>query len=606
MSIIYNSQKENININQNQNLQTIKTQKEKFNKEIENSNKENTQNFANTKTNKRNKRRSIEDLINSKRKSTVSLKEKFFNNKKEENNLTENPNKNTDNTNININPSVEELHENLDSIKNKSYLEDDNFILCKRNSLPIFDNQYNLINYYLNDPEIKINKNVKEYSIEENESKLNKANSQSIISKEKENCENIFPNLEELTDKKPRSILRKSNLYKKKINEISIQEKNIFKNEENEKTKIINIGKLNSDKFIEIPMEIYSQNLENLLINKFNKPEFDSNEIKRILSHLLEKDIGNSIMNNLLEDEKSIDLDTKDNLKSHNISERMRSKIIDWFIEVLINFNCDDITFFITINLMDRVFKKTDDKQLNPADLHLIGITCMFMASKYQDIYPMRLKTVKEKISHNKFSIEEIKQKEIEISKLLNYSITLPNQWEFIGIFTEEIFYNKHNNFMVKNQSLIKNYLQNSYYVNSSDAKKVKFLNIENEEFLNFCEFDYMKYNENFLNLITHLSLYLCKMNCFDCDIMSEKPSLIAASTLIVAVKIAEQINSEVYMSRYLCKKLINLSGYSEQIILNLGKRILFNAQNFEEIFPKLENLKKYHYESILELTNTK
>lgn len=33
-------------------------------------------------------------------------------------------------------------------------------------------------------------------------------------------------------------------------------------------------------------------------------------------------------------------------------------------------------------------------------DLHIIGVTCMFIASKYEDYYPIKMKIVFEKIAH--------------------------------------------------------------------------------------------------------------------------------------------------------------------------------------------------------------
>ena len=33
-------------------------------------------------------------------------------------------------------------------------------------------------------------------------------------------------------------------------------------------------------------------------------------------------------------------------------------------------------------------------------DLHVTGVTSMFVASKYEDIYPLKMKVVFEKIAH--------------------------------------------------------------------------------------------------------------------------------------------------------------------------------------------------------------
>ena len=34
--------------------------------------------------------------------------------------------------------------------------------------------------------------------------------------------------------------------------------------------------------------------------------------------------------------------------------------------------------------------------------LHLVGVTCMFMAGKYEEIKPIRIRTMVEKIAHKK------------------------------------------------------------------------------------------------------------------------------------------------------------------------------------------------------------
>jgi len=43
------------------------------------------------------------------------------------------------------------------------------------------------------------------------------------------------------------------------------------------------------------------------------------------------------------------------------------------------------------------------------------------MASKYEEIYPLRLKTLETKIAHNKLSANEIRAKETEIISVINF-----------------------------------------------------------------------------------------------------------------------------------------------------------------------------------------
>lgn len=67
---------------------------------------------------------------------------------------------------------------------------------------------------------------------------------------------------------------------------------------------------------------------------------------------------------------------------------------------------------------MDRYFKNIE-KGLQSSELHLTGIVSMFISSKYEDIIPLLMKTVVNKIGHNKFEQSQIELKELEILKVL-------------------------------------------------------------------------------------------------------------------------------------------------------------------------------------------
>jgi hypothetical protein len=45
----------------------------------------------------------------------------------------------------------------------------------------------------------------------------------------------------------------------------------------------------------------------------------------------------------------------------------------------------------------------------------------MFMASKYEDVYPLLMKTVFNKIGHSKISIEAIRLKELDILRAIGF-----------------------------------------------------------------------------------------------------------------------------------------------------------------------------------------
>lgn len=93
---------------------------------------------------------------------------------------------------------------------------------------------------------------------------------------------------------------------------------------------------------------------------------------------------------------------------------------------------------------MDRYFdtKNRQNKSLELQELHITGITCMFMASKYEDIYPLLLKTVFNKIAHKKISIEAIRSKEMDILRELGFKLGVPTPLEFLDRYINEILFN--------------------------------------------------------------------------------------------------------------------------------------------------------------------
>lgn len=112
--------------------------------------------------------------------------------------------------------------------------------------------------------------------------------------------------------------------------------------------------------------------------------------------------------------------------------------MVDWMIEVLTNFKCDDQTFFLSAGLMDRYFKGCkDDKEVK--DLHIIGVTSMFVGSKYEDIFPLKMKTVHEKIVHERISIQAIKNLEMDMLKTINYKIHAPTSLDFLKVFLVDV-----------------------------------------------------------------------------------------------------------------------------------------------------------------------
>ena len=105
--------------------------------------------------------------------------------------------------------------------------------------------------------------------------------------------------------------------------------------------------------------------------------------------------------------------------------------MVDWMVEVLHTFKCSQQSFFLAVQIMDRFFKNSG-RTLTGSDLHLTGITSMFIATKYEDIVPLLMRTIVHKIGHDKFKVEQIQGRELEMLQALSYRLGMPTVKEFL------------------------------------------------------------------------------------------------------------------------------------------------------------------------------
>lgn len=387
---------------------------------------------------------------------------------------------------------------------------------------------------------------------------------------------------------------RKENSLSKNIKE-NITRTRISINLNNDNTQ------LNSNTEIKDNTEDISNssiNIKNFKINKEFSNDFTPEDYKKFESLYVRENHNIDVLNSLLKEEQAKPY----SLANHKINERMRMRMVDWMIEVINNYKCDESVFFLAIDLMDSYFE-LNPKSLDPNELHLIGVASMFTASKYQDIYPLRLKMVHEKIAHKKLTIDEIKQKEAEIVALKEFKIGAPTVWDFILLYIEEVFINEDNNYHIEANRLKEKSKNFNIINNKLSALFKKSYQKEGKDFSAI----FKSYTPNMINLLKHVALYLAKMNLHDYTItVDNKPSLIAASTVFVSLKICEQINKTEYLTDCFIKKLVDLSRNSESSIIKIAQKILNNAQNFDTIFNGLENLKRVHFNAIIELKHTK
>ena len=466
---------------------------------------------------------------------------------------------------------------------------------------------------YINDNNIEalkknINFNKKENSLIRTRS--GKKNNQSFkTSPEKSNSSNNKENVENLNikfDYDKFKEIEKFNIDNKRFNNyIKEEDFNLIKNNNN---NIENIIKNDSYKQIKLLKEkykkifdnennnlqneinkinigLFSYNINNIEINKNQRALFTRKEYKQLLTTENKLEYGNLILEEFFLKQET----TKNILINHEITPKMRLKMIDWMIEVFYNLKCKDITFFTCVNIMDRFFILTKRK-FKPENLHLIGICSIFIASKFCEVYPIKLINLIEKVGHNKFSKNDILNMEKMILECLNYDILRPYSIDFAEYFFEDLFSFFENNFNIHNKYL-EEYLRNF----------IEKLNIKiclDKFYFDKCE-SVKKYNEKMRNFLWLVIIYLLKMCNHDYELIQEKPSLIAASSILVGMRICEILNNENYVNELFIENLSKISKENQYNLLFYSSKILTKAQNFHKENNDIHNLYNTHFEMI-------
>lgn len=111
-----------------------------------------------------------------------------------------------------------------------------------------------------------------------------------------------------------------------------------------------------------------------------------------------------------------------------HINERMRSILVDWLVEVHLKFKLVPETLYLTVNLIDRYLER---KEVSRPKLQLVGVSCLLIASKYEEIYPPELRDLVY-ICDRAYARNEIIEMEETILKSLEYQITIPSAHAFL------------------------------------------------------------------------------------------------------------------------------------------------------------------------------
>ncbi|CAD8134544.1 unnamed protein product [Paramecium pentaurelia] len=149
-------------------------------------------------------------------------------------------------------------------------------------------------------------------------------------------------------------------------------------------------------------------------------PQFTPLYNQEIFQYLLSQEQKYLVSNNYMNEQQQPDLNA-----------RMRSILVDWLVDVHLKFKLRDETLYVTSYLIDRFLniQKTTRQQLQ-----LVGVASLFIACKYEEIYPPELKDFVY-ITDNAYTKYDVLDMEGQILQALDFSITQPSSYCFLQRF---------------------------------------------------------------------------------------------------------------------------------------------------------------------------
>jgi len=116
-------------------------------------------------------------------------------------------------------------------------------------------------------------------------------------------------------------------------------------------------------------------------------------------------------------------------------SDKMRSVLVDWLVEVQIQFKLLQETLFLTVDTIDR-FLAVEGKNIHRSKLQLVGVAAMFLVSKIEEVYAPAISDFVY-ITDNAYTEAEIRQMELKIIRALDFDLCQPIALNFLRRYSK-------------------------------------------------------------------------------------------------------------------------------------------------------------------------
>ncbi|XP_066469846.1 G2/mitotic-specific cyclin-B1 isoform X1 [Tiliqua scincoides] len=115
-------------------------------------------------------------------------------------------------------------------------------------------------------------------------------------------------------------------------------------------------------------------------------------------------------------------------LAGQEITGNMRAILIDWLVQVQMKFKLLQETMYMTVAIIDRFLQ---NNKVTKRLLQLVGVTAMFIASKYEEMYPPEIGDFAFVTDHTYTNLQ-IRQMEMKILRSLDFNLGRPLPLHFL------------------------------------------------------------------------------------------------------------------------------------------------------------------------------
>ncbi|KAK8728391.1 hypothetical protein OTU49_009267 [Cherax quadricarinatus] len=156
-------------------------------------------------------------------------------------------------------------------------------------------------------------------------------------------------------------------------------------------------------------------NVEDIDAEDGGNPQLVSEYVNDIYKYLRELEEGSKVQPRYLDGQV--------------VTGKMRAILIDWLVQVHLRFMLLQETLYLTVAIIDRYLQR--ERTVSRSKLQLVGVTAMFIASKYEEMYSPDIADFAY-ITDKAYTKNEIRKMEVNILKTLDFNVSYPLPLHFL------------------------------------------------------------------------------------------------------------------------------------------------------------------------------